>query len=331
MPSKIWLDSGRHSTLEWTALVEVEYNWKSVLCSGCNLLGHCRSQCCTMNSLPVPDPSVPDDVLQPDVEAVPSKVCDMEDLCWAQLGGDHQMLPSGQEMGASTAVLKDHAALIPPTDLISSLVDHHVDENKLECHDKHKSQLAGLHNPDCSQLASPNSIQKAQVWDLADIKDRQGQLLASSSVIAETQSYKKAGPDYESKGVSLDGEQEGLEPGFSIPMQQNEGFWHEAHTMTEDDQENHNDPTLDALRMLLEANATQTYLDTLTPEGRQTPSEVFRHEGRWFVFLSRSEVAYQATIHSPSKQAGSWKQAKSRRKRKSTSSKGSLGKSASQS
>ncbi|GMH15655.1 hypothetical protein Nepgr_017496 [Nepenthes gracilis] len=100
MPSKIKLDTGRHYTLEWTALVEVEYNRKLVWCSGCNLFCHSRSQCCPMNSLPDPDPdpdpSVPNDVLQPNVEAVPSKVCDMEALCRAQLVGDHQMLPFGQ-------------------------------------------------------------------------------------------------------------------------------------------------------------------------------------------------------------------------------------------
>ncbi|GMH29103.1 hypothetical protein Nepgr_030946 [Nepenthes gracilis] len=94
-----------------------------------------------------------------------------------------------------------------------------------------------------------------------------------------------------------------------IPLRSNDEVGLEAPTMVMDDQEDFHDPTLDALRVLLEANATRTYLESLTLEGRQT------------------EMTNQITIHSPPEQDGSWKHAKSQRNKKSTlkTSKGSLG------
>ncbi|GMH04790.1 hypothetical protein Nepgr_006630 [Nepenthes gracilis] len=75
-----------------------------------------------------------------------------------------------------------------------------------------------------------------------------------------------------------------------------------------EDEDDFHDPTLNAFKVSLEANATQAYLDSLTSEGRQT------------------EEANQVTTP-PSEQDGHWKQAKSQRHRKFTSknTNGSLG------
>ncbi|GMH17360.1 hypothetical protein Nepgr_019201 [Nepenthes gracilis] len=107
-------------------------------------------------------------------------------------------------------------------------------------------------------------------WALADIKDQQCQLQDSSYVLAKTQSCQNDGPDYAGQGVSLDGERVGLETDLTIPMQPSIEVGPEAPFMIEDDQENFYDPTLDTFRMLLEANDTQIYLESLNPEGRQT-------------------------------------------------------------
>ncbi|GMH28253.1 hypothetical protein Nepgr_030096 [Nepenthes gracilis] len=68
----------------------------------------------------------------------------------------------------------------------------------------------------------------------------------------------RAGPNYAGQGASLVGDQMGLQPNLMIPLKLNGevSVRHEASTMDEDDQEDFHDPTLDALRMLLEANAT---------------------------------------------------------------------------
>ncbi|GMH29111.1 hypothetical protein Nepgr_030954 [Nepenthes gracilis] len=118
----------------------------------------------------------------------------------------------------------------------------------------------------------------------------------------------------------------------------------QAEEVVEDEDDFH-DPTLDALKMLLEANTTQTYLDSLTSEGRQTVSDIMEK-----VSLLRTPVSSNCSsrlsdrsisdaysnhaqeganqVTTPSELDGTWKQAKSRRHRKSTfkNSKGSLGK-----
>ncbi|GMH09728.1 hypothetical protein Nepgr_011569 [Nepenthes gracilis] len=70
---------------------------------------------------------------------------------------------------------------------------------------------------------------------------------ASWALVVELQCFKKDGADFVSQRGSLDGVQ--------------------VEEVVEDDDDFY-DPTLNALKMLLEANATQTYLDSLTPEGR---------------------------------------------------------------
>ncbi|GMH17797.1 hypothetical protein Nepgr_019638 [Nepenthes gracilis] len=130
MPSKIRLDSGRHSTLEWTALVE------------------------------------------PDVEAVSSKVCDMEALCRALLAGDHQMLPFGQVVNglnilSSVELRTSHLPLDlgeAPTcrfpevcwssstrdsaslDAVDQLVQSPISTHKISAQLSHKGKVASLKN-----------------------------------------------------------------------------------------------------------------------------------------------------------------------------------------
>ncbi|GMH09726.1 hypothetical protein Nepgr_011567 [Nepenthes gracilis] len=112
----------------------------------------------------------------------------------------------------------------------------------------------------------------------------------------------------------------------------------------EEDENDFHDPMLNALKVLLEANATQAYLDSLTSEGSQLGGLVaglhIIDESISSIFSSRrsdrsacdafSNHAQEEANHvsTPFKQDGHLKQAKSRRHRKSTSknTKGSLGK-----
>ncbi|GMH01986.1 hypothetical protein Nepgr_003825 [Nepenthes gracilis] len=88
-----------------------------------------------------------------------------------------------------------------------------------------------------------------------------------------------------------------------------------------DDKDDFHNPTLNALKMLLEANATETYLDSLTPEGRQTVHDFIEK-----CLLAEEASQVSTPPHSPSEQDGTYKQAKSRRHKKSKNSMGSLGK-----
>ncbi|GMH13978.1 hypothetical protein Nepgr_015819 [Nepenthes gracilis] len=110
------------------------------------------------------------------------------------------------------------------------------------------------------------------------------------------------------------------------------------------DEEDFPDPTLIALKMLLEANVTQTYLDALTPESRQIMSDFLENYllsetvETGAEFTSSSPLAERwldrrvddvPSIHAldeadqitppPSEQDGHWKQAKSWRCHKFTS------------
>ncbi|GMH12753.1 hypothetical protein Nepgr_014594 [Nepenthes gracilis] len=119
-----------------------------------------------------------------------------------------------------------------------------------------------------------------------------------------------------------------------------------------EDEDNFHDPTLNALKMLLDANATHIYLDSLTLEGGLVEGLHIVDESapvmsllgtpvssNWSQSLSDRSVndaysnntqegANQITNSSPSEKEGTWKQAKFRRHRKSTSknAKGSSGK-----
>ncbi|GMH15656.1 hypothetical protein Nepgr_017497 [Nepenthes gracilis] len=74
--------------------------------------------------------------------------------------------------------------------------------------------------------------------------------------------------------------------------------------------------TLDAVLILIAANATKTYLAALTPEGSPLrPSD--KGEDGAHSHLAHEEAALVSTP-SPPVQAGSWKPSKSQRRRKST-------------
>ncbi|GMG99236.1 hypothetical protein Nepgr_001076 [Nepenthes gracilis] len=120
----------------------------------------------------------------------------------------------------------------------------------------------------------------------------------------ELQCYKNDGLDYVSQGVSLDGIRVGWEPDETLPQKLNDevSIGPVVPTMVEEVPEDFPNPILVALWMVLEANAIQAYLASLTPEELKTVS-----------------------TH-PFELTGSWQKAKSRRHRKATSkkSKGSM-------
>ncbi|GMH27507.1 hypothetical protein Nepgr_029350 [Nepenthes gracilis] len=72
------------------------------------------------------------------------------------------------------------------------------------------------------------------------------------------------------------------------------------------DQEDLQDPTLEALEMLLEANATQSHLAALTPEGRQAVSDLLEHcllaENATEPISSSASQAERAELNSSSHQ-----------------------------
>ncbi|GMH15510.1 hypothetical protein Nepgr_017351 [Nepenthes gracilis] len=112
---------------------------------------------------------------------------------------------------------------------------------------------------------TPNSITKFSCKYFQD---------ASWALAAELQCCKNDGTNYVSQGVSLDGIHVGWLPDQTLPQKSNNkvSIRPIVSTMVEEDPANISNPIPVALQMVLEANATQAYLASLTPEELQTIS-----------------------------------------------------------
>ncbi|GMH29957.1 hypothetical protein Nepgr_031800 [Nepenthes gracilis] len=105
-----------------------------------------------------------------------------------------------------------------------------------------------------------------------EIRSSSTELLVTGALAVELQCCKNDGPNYVSQGVSLDGVQVGWEPDQTLPQKPNDGgsTGPVAPTIVEEDQEDFSNLNLVALWMVLNSNASQAYLASLTPKGLQT-------------------------------------------------------------
>ncbi|GMH22875.1 hypothetical protein Nepgr_024718 [Nepenthes gracilis] len=111
-------------------------------------------------------------------------------------------------------------------------------------------------------LLSKNEAEKS----IASTRDVLGNPMHDSAQVEEVHKIRPSSAEISTIGVDLD-----LTPNsitnFSCK------YPRDASNMAEevvDDENDFHDPTLNALKKLLEANATETYLNSLNPKGRQT-------------------------------------------------------------